>query len=202
MRKYWEFWKDDEKLRVYTLRIAFFETIALVTISLLFLITLFKYYLSPKPVYVVSTGVNGVVVPSNYEGTVMYNFVSNYLNLIYTYNPNNFQDRTKEAENLAMPSMYQSIERYAKGVENNFKTQNYSSSIVFTTKDVKITQTSKNTYLFNIKHATITNFYDSLTNTQDVGFTITVVKGLASQENPYGIYIDSVTLIQNNGGGH
>jgi hypothetical protein len=109
MKKYWEFWKDDEKLRVFTLRIAFLETIALIAMVILFGFTLGKYFLSPRPIYVVTIGTNGVVIPSQYQGEVVYDFVQNYLSLLYSFVPSDFDDRVKQAESLALPSMYQSI---------------------------------------------------------------------------------------------
>lgn len=195
-KKYWEFWKDDEKLRIFTLRIAVLETAALFLMVILFGYTLGKYYLSPKPVYVVTTGANGVVVPENYEGRFIYDFVQNYLNLLYTYTPSNFKDRVKDAENLALPSMYQSIEKYAKSVKSNFATQDYASAISYTEKDVKITLIKKDTYLINIKNATVNNYYDSITSTNKVSFNITIVKGLPSEEDPYGLYVSQVDVIQ------
>jgi hypothetical protein len=203
VKKYWEFWKDDEKLRIFTLRIAVLETLALALMVILFGYMLGKYFLSPKPVYVVTSGYNGVVIPSQYQGEVIYNFTQNYLSLLYSFTPANFDDRVKEAENLALPAMYQSIERYARNIKQTFTSQNYASSISFTAKDVAVKIIDKNTFLIKVNKANVSNYYDSVTNAQKVSFDITIVKGNPSLENPFGLYVSDVKIIQekeNNGG--
>lgn len=188
MKKYWEFWLDERERSV---RLTY---VVLVQFAVIFILTysLFKITTAPKPVYVVpiSSGPE-VVYPDKYTENVVKDFVERYLNLLYTYTPKNIKKNYNVLVKYVAPELYQEAEYDIMQNEQTAINQELSSVIYF--NSVKSKKIKEGKWLVVVS-ATIKQFFAGNTPiVKNVTLNVYVESMSATKNNPYGLYIYSLT---------